>query len=235
VALTRASAQRLGQAIDTTFGAVSTRNLPGVNGKTKTAFLEESALLLLRSRRLLMWTYAYAFYGYLPKSAQSDRTILEDQQGRLEAFTNQIHSELVGFCEGCGSQDCAAETAKILDGDPGLLSGWKFKEAMTLRSEAVTKFIEGISVQIKNWEDAFVAECDVGGKRVLRRQASDTGGEDVAGGFWTCEACTFANHHASHTTACEMCRTPRGGGGGRDGGARGGGARGGGGRGGGGR
>jgi hypothetical protein len=157
-------------------------------------FLVEAAELLGDARRVLMWTYAYAFF--LP-TKHPNRRLLEQQQGDLEKYTNHVHSEVVQFCE----RRAAAETATLASGDASILGRWPFKADLTTYTAAISKFVGGVRAQLKEWEDSD----DVA---PLKREISGGGGAESPLG-WECPNCTFFNAHAAHMVTCEVCRAAR--------------------------
>jgi hypothetical protein len=139
--------------------------------------------------------------------------LLEQQQGDLEKYTNHVHSEVVSFCE----QRAALEAARVASCDAGnVLSGaWPFKADLTTYAHAIGKFVAGVQLQLKEWEDSDepLGKEPLGGPPrrggSLVRQKS-TGAEEWAGvAGWRCPQCTYHNTHAAHAAKCELCTAPR--------------------------
>lgn len=134
--------------------------------------------------------------------------LLEQQQGDLEKYTNHVHSEVVSFCE----QRAALEAARVASCDAGnVLSGaWPFKADLMTYAHAIGKFVAGVQLQLKEWEDNDepLGGFPRSGGSLVRQKS--TGAEEWAGvAGWLCPQCTYYNTHAAHAAKCELCSALR--------------------------
>jgi hypothetical protein len=60
-----------------------------------------------------MWSYAYAFFMPSSTNNNSDRRLLEQQQGDLEKYTNHMHSQVNDFTTAAVSAFAVLSTSRL--------------------------------------------------------------------------------------------------------------------------
>mmetsp|Transcript_27496 Transcript_27496/g.74770 ORF Transcript_27496/g.74770 Transcript_27496/m.74770 type:complete len:621 (-) Transcript_27496:822-2684(-) len=156
-------------------------------------FILDMVDLVERCRRVLAWTYVFAYF-LPPNSPQMN--ILQSQQGMMESMTDTLHEQL-------GTLDGPGLLAKLESGEDDLVFDWKFKQHATTHEAALESFVKRIGSQIRSWEESGILNA------AAEDEASAAGAAAEEEGWW-CMKCTYQNTHLSHQDKCEICKAPRG-------------------------
>lgn len=155
-------------------------------------FIIEAMLQVVECRRVLKWTYAYAYY--LPEHEHAKRQFFEYLQGEAEAGLERLHQ-------------CAEKELHVY-----LEAELPMKEFMDFRIK-----LAGLTRVTRNYFENLVQALesgleDVGPNWQTNSSKSSTSKNtsnknNSLDDYWSCDRCTFVN--PSSSPACEMCERRR--------------------------